>query len=323
MTRVLEIYVGASTYNRYGGQVTLSLLGDFLMLGAPDFGDAIKEIELILRFNHSGPPRKTLESMFESFHANQSSMPLVTYRRSKGRMEIAAASDLMDGRDLDRSRQLSLDLFKRGFDAVLQAMSLMRKRLKKSDAFDLDSFLAHCESARRRLPATDGDLQQIATELKASAKIRREALSPWEKLGIDWEDYHPKAREILDDPFLWDSSHEFAPNGNDTGADLLEAYRDWLKKHRVGRPMEFLEHLARRWGYADLQAMDEETLDESAIGLAFAEIKLRGQCDDEVRALALKSIERQCEIAERSVDWSHRGERLKTLKMMALKIPHV
>jgi hypothetical protein len=39
------------------------------------------------------------------------------------------------------------------------------------------------------------------------------AMSPWERLAIDWQDVHPTARSVLDDPFLWESSNDFSPNG--------------------------------------------------------------------------------------------------------------
>ena len=319
-TPALEIYVGLCSYNSYGGHPTLSLLGAFLLLDAPDFGEAIRKIELILRVAHSGPPVKTLEEMYESFHANQATMPLVTYRRSKGRMEIAVASAILDGRDWDRSRGLSLDLFRRGFDEVIQAMSLMKKRLKASDAFDLDAFLAYCEAGRKRIPGSEADLQQLAAGMEAAARARHDAMTAWEKLAIDWEDFHPEARSILDDPFFWDCIDDFSPNGNDTGADLLESYRDWLKGRRNPEPMRFFERFAKECGYESHQAMEQASSGEASIGLAFAEFKLRGQCDDEIRSLALASIERQRMEAEESVDWSAREERLKTLEMVKLKL---
>ena len=147
-------------------------------------------------------------------------------------------------------------------------------------------------------------------------------MSPWERLDIDWDDFHPKARQILDDPFFWDCANDFAPNGNDTGADLLESYRGWLKRHRDGKPIRFLEDLARQWGYADLQAMDEDVLNEAGIGLAFADMKLRGSCDGPLLELAMKCLLRQREQAEAASDWSHRGERLAALKKIETKLQH-
>jgi uncharacterized protein YfeS len=196
----------------------------------------------------------------------------------------------------------------------------MRKRLGPTDSFDLNAFLSQCESARQRIPVSEDTLQELAAELKAADQAKRAAMSPWEKLGLDWEDFHPRAREILDDPFFWDCTDDFSPNGNDTGADLLEGYLDWLKSHKDGQPIRFLERLSNQWGYQGIEGMDEDVRDEAAIGLAFADIKLRGVCDEQARALAMKSINRQRTQAESSSGWAHRDERLKTLEKIERKL---
>ncbi len=196
----------------------------------------------------------------------------------------------------------------------------MKKRLKDADAFDLEAFLAHCESARQRVPGSEDALQNLAAELKAAQEARRDAMSPWEKLRIDWEDFHPRARTILDDPFFWDSGNDFSPNGNDTGADLLESYRDWLRRHADGQPVRFLECLAQQWGYRDIEGMEEEIRDEAAIGLAFAEIKLRATCDQRASRLALEAVKRQRNRAEAATEWPYRNERLKSLEKIEAKL---
>jgi RNA-directed DNA polymerase len=38
----MEFYVMAKSHNRYGGHTTLSRIGDFLLMGGNDFGDAVK-----------------------------------------------------------------------------------------------------------------------------------------------------------------------------------------------------------------------------------------------------------------------------------------
>jgi hypothetical protein len=35
---------------------------------------------------------------------------------------------------------------------------------------------------------------------------------------------------VLDDPFFWQEADDFAPHGNDTGADLLADYRPWRRR---------------------------------------------------------------------------------------------
>ncbi len=316
----MKFYVMCKSYNCYGGHTTLSPIGDFLLQGSPEFGDAIKEITVTLHFAHSGPPKKTLEQLLDRHNRHRATLPKITYRRAKQRIEIDIASELMDGRDWKPSPRLSLPLFERGVDEVVHALWLMDKRLKPTDAFDLDAFLSQCESARRRIPISEDALQDLAAEMKAADQAKRAAMSPWEKLGIDWEDFHPRAREILDDPFFWECADDFSPNGNDTGADLLEAYRDWLKRHRNKQPMEFLEQLAKQWGYPDIGSMDDDVKDEAAIALAFADIKLRFTCDPQAQELALKSIGRLRDQAEAATAWSHGSERLKTLDKIESKL---
>lgn len=288
----------AKSYNCYGGHTTLSPIGDFLLLGAPHFGDAITEITVTLHFSHAGPPKKTLEQLFERHLVHRATLPKVTYRRAKKKVEIGIASEVMDGSNWHPSPRLSLPLFERGVTEVVGSLSLLRRRVKSSDAFDLAGFLSHCENALRRIPRSEDDLQDLAAGIKAAGEARRDAMSPWEKLDIDWDDYHPCAREILDDPFYWDCTDDFSPNGNDTGADLLEAYRDWLETHKNGQPLRFLEDLAKRWGYSGVDGMDENLLDEASIALAFADIKLRGECDGDARRIAMISVVRQRTLAE-------------------------
>jgi uncharacterized protein YfeS len=316
----MEFYVMAKSYNCYGGHTTLSPIGQFLLQDAPDFGDAINEITVTLHFPSSGPAKKTLEQLLDRHNNHRATLPKITYRRAKGKVEIDVASDLMDGRDWKPSPRLSLPLFARGVDEVIHALSLMSKRLKPTDAFEYDAFLTHCERARHRIPNSEDALQDIAVELKVADQAKRAAMSQWEKLGIDWEDFHPRAREILDDPFFWECTDDFSPNGNDTGADLLEAYRDWLKRHKDGQPLEFLERLAKQWGYSGIDGMDDEVRDESSIALALADIKLRSICDQQARELALESINRQRVQAHAATEWSHRSERLKSLNKIESKL---
>jgi uncharacterized protein YfeS len=316
----MEFYVMAKSYNCYGFFPTFSPIGDFLLMGAGTFGDAIRELTITLHFRNSDLPRKTLEQHWERHNSYRSTLPEITFRKAKGKMDIHIASELMDGRDWQHSPRQSLQLFERGVHEVIHALSLMKKRLKKSDAFDLEAFLAHCEAARQRIPGSEAALRDLAAELNAVYQAKRDAMSPWEKLGIDWEDFHPRAREILDDPFFWNRTDDFSPNGNDTGADLLESYRDWLKRHTDGQPIRFLESLAKQWGYTHINAMDADVSDEAAIGLAFADIKLRATCDQEARQRALGAIERQRNQAEAATKWPHRNERLKTLEKLEAKL---
>lgn len=316
----MEFYVMAKSYNCYGGHTTLSSIGSFLLLGADDFGGAIKELTVTLYFRDSGPPKKTLEHLLEMHNSYRSKLPKITYRKAKRKLEIDVASELMDGRDWKPSPLPSLSLFRLGVDEICSALSLMQKRIKSTDDFDLNAFLCHCNTAQQRIPASEQELQGVFTELAAVEKAKRDVKSPWEKIDVDWEDFHPKAREILDDLFFWEATNDFSPNGNDTGADLLQAYRRWLRKTKGTQPILFADQLAKQWGYSAIDAIDEDTRAEAFIGLAFSDIKLRGTCDEDVRRLAIDSLQFQRTKAKASTEWPHRDERLETLKKIESKL---
>ena len=120
----------AKSYDCYGGHTSLSPIGDFLLMKANNFGDAVKELTVTLHFRDSGPPKQTLEDLFERHNSYRATLPKITYRKAKGKVEIDVASELMDGRDWKPSPRLSLPLFRQGVDEVIQALSLMKKRLR-------------------------------------------------------------------------------------------------------------------------------------------------------------------------------------------------
>ncbi|GFE88609.1 hypothetical protein GCM10011488_35630 [Steroidobacter agaridevorans] len=316
----MDLCVMFRTYDGGGYNLTLSAVGDFLVQGAPDFGPAVKQIEVTLFLRHTSAPRATLGGDLKEHRQLRATLPKTVYRRAKGKVEIDVASGLLSKDVWARKPRPSLPMFVRAIDEVTSALSLLSKRLKPTDAFDVAALLSHCEAAKKRMPRSQTALKSLMARLKAQADSKRAALSPWERLDIDWEEFHPAARDLLDDPFFWDPTDDFSPNGNDTGADLLESYRDWIKRRKQAQPMQFLERLADDWGYESFAAIDDEHRDEAAVGLAFADLKLRGECDPEARALALAAIERQRREAEAAKKWKHREEQLQALEKIERKL---
>jgi uncharacterized protein YfeS len=295
----MEINVYFRTYNAYGGHVTLTLTGGYLTLDAPSFGDAIEEIEVIVHFRSDGPPRKTLESMYDIFHAGLSALPKVTFRRKKRKAELSFYSELLTAREVERSRQLSLDLFCNGCREVVKNVKLLRRRIRKDDAFDFAEFQSWLDQRVERLPRTIDELTAIQSEIEAHRKSARESLTEWERTGIDFDDFHPDARSVLDDPRLWDVCDDWAPNGNDTGADVLELYRDWRKRNRKTKAETFFKQLMQGWEVRlppdPADEYSTHTYHQAIVGLAFAQLKLHAQCDPPIASLALQSLEAQPE----------------------------
>jgi uncharacterized protein YfeS len=123
------------------------------------------------------------------------------------------------------------------------------------------------------------------------------------------DDSHPRAREALVEPFFWDASDPCAPFGDETGQEVLEAFRDFRVEEPRGAALSLLAELLERWEIADgswdtvdadevqaLGADDELGLlvrDEAILALAFAQIIVEGRVDPEVRRRALVALTRQ------------------------------
>jgi uncharacterized protein YfeS len=319
----VQFYVMARTYNTYGGDPTLALISDFLLGEAADFGPALSELTVTFHFPHAGPPRRTLEQSFADFHEYRRSLPKVAFKRKRSQASIDVASELVDGKEWEGRRGLSLPLFKAGVVETIGALQLLRTRLTPKDDFGLEAFLAHCTEAQMRLPSTAEELAAFAEDSKRRRAVRNAAMSPWERLGIDWRDFHPDARRILDEPFYWECANDFAPHGNDTGADLLEDFRNWHRRNPSGDPLTFYRGLIRGWGFPSEPVSDLErtVFDEAAVALAFAEFKIRAACSPAVGALARAALQRQRKQAIEATNWPHREERLKTLGMLEAKLP--
>src|SRR5262249_20184383 len=82
------------------------------------------------------------------------------------------------------------------------------------------------------------------------------------------DDSHPRAREVLVDAFFWDESDPCSPFGDETGREVLEAFRDFRIEEPRGDPLVLLADLLARWEIAD-DSWDAIEADEvQAIGEA-------------------------------------------------------
>jgi uncharacterized protein YfeS len=322
MKPALQIYLMSRTYNSYGGHPALSLVSELMMAEMPYFGPAVSELTLTFHFLTSGPPTRSLEQLYATFHRERLKLPKVIFRRSREKVSIDVASNLIDRDDEEFPRRISLALLKASFAEILTALDLLLPRFKETDAFALDKFLEYCRRLQSSLPNTDEDLALLTARLDERKNARRSAISPWDRLGIDWRDFHPDARRILDDPFYWEEANDFSPHGNDTGADLLSDYRKWSTNHPSGDPLAFLRELVASWSFRDdsTDPMFRAISDEAVVALAFAELKIRGVCHPAVADLAKQAAKRQREEALRVADGPIRQDRLKSLELIEAKL---
>jgi uncharacterized protein YfeS len=295
----MDVWCLAVTPTSYGASAIYSFVGDLLTASLGDYGSAVESIHV------TGCLPSPTGHASADFAKYLKTLPKVTFRRNLKRIEIAFRSTHFDFTD---NRKATAEKSNLACEEVAAALPLIKKRIKPDDDFDVDRFLADAT----RLLATKIESLEGWKRVEEQAEAKRLAIratkDPWDLLEIDWAQYHPKAREVLDDPFFWKNADDLAPNGNDTGADVLADYRRWDKRHRTKPPFDFLSQLLTRWDIEpiDWTITDEATVlrlneekpialsvcNEAVIAVAFAVVKLRGSCPADVIEVALAALKR-------------------------------
>ncbi len=304
----MNILAGSRAYNKWGASVIYSFVADLLTMQLGEYGSAVELISITgcLRCP-SLTPRPTLEQLFDQFNQHVNKLPKITFRRNMKQIDIDFLSKHFTSED-DEAWRASAEKCNVAAGEIAEALTLVMKRIKPTDDFDVKRFLADATALLSKQIDSFEEWQRIRSEANEKRLAIRAKKSPWELLEIDWSKYHPQAREILDDPFFWECADDLAPHGNDTGADLLEDYRRWDKRNGKTSPILFFARLMMSWDIKpiDWSAVDEETMlrlkkvdpiafglcNEAAIALAFAVIKMRGTCPEDVIKMALSALVR-------------------------------
>lgn len=306
----MDISVSQSHYNGTGGSVFFSVVGDLLTVRLGNYGTAVEFIEITacLASRTRKLSHPSLREMFNDWHQKfLKTLPFVAFRRNLKRIEISFRSEHFYAEDEEVGRP-STKKYNQVAEEVAAALPLLKKRFKPTDDFNLERFLADATRLLTTKISSMGEWKRIEKEADEKRAALRATKSPWELLEIDWSEFHSKAREILDDPFYWECSDDLAPNGNDTGADLLEDFKDWDKRNRAKPPMQFFERLLKRWGMEPMEwnITDETTVlkleeddsvslglcNEAAVALAFAVLKRRAKCPPEIIRMGLAALAR-------------------------------
>jgi hypothetical protein len=162
-------------------------------------------------------------------------------------------------------------------------------------------------------------------------------MSDFQKIRADLEDdpslarLHPAAERLVPDSALWDLAEDYAPIGNDTGADVFQAYRAFRAGESARKRGEFFQELLAAWELpvrgapartgaplAEQLAKDYYpvlTWDDAVIGWVIAQLLVDGGADPTDAEYALVAIERQ---RTREVldfrKWANEGTRLDYLR---------
>ncbi|QDU89036.1 hypothetical protein Pla175_24220 [Pirellulimonas nuda] len=209
--------------------------------------------------------------------------------------------------------------------------------------FDVTSweFLADATtSAQSQILGAIVALAAITSEEISALKQRCKKLDiPLVSVGIDdaptpepLADFHPDAHQHLPQDIFWDSSNDYGPVGNDTGADVLGLYRAWLVNHDANTRASFFHDLLAQWQLDVVQDITAEELevrlrdseyelltwDDAIIGWAVSQIACDGSIDSEVRRLAEVAVARQSDstVVEYR-GWTSSADRVAALKVVS------
>ena len=313
----MEIIVSVHTYNTYGGHSTLTLVGKYLELETANFGNTIKKFDIHVYFS-GGKINSHLESLSAQYHEYLAELPSTKFYRKKAKFELNFVSELGNADLVSCYRPPDLELFTNSVKEVIASLQILKFKLKKSDDFAFEEFNDFLDLKVEHIPKTEDSFEKLQAQIESENIRKQAAMDDWEKLGVDWEDYNPESRKILDSPFFWSCIDDFSPNGNDTGADVLELYRDWKKQNPKGKGPKFLDNLIEDWGIEWPSNKEDEysrsTYEEIILGLSFAQIKLEGECEETIMRLSLEVVKNiRKRVEEKHRDWEHFEERLRTL----------
>jgi uncharacterized protein YfeS len=161
-----------------------------------------------------------------------------------------------------------------------------------------------------------------------------------EQYGIDIDNAHKRAIELIPEEFFWSCIHELAPFGSDEGDTALAEYRDWRKKNPKTPTIECLKWVIESVGEMDFEDYNEEllsrekireaiededfddqqyiyTLDNSVIATGFAQLVDEGVIEAQNKPVIQLAIKRQVIWAELSEDWEHADEYVTNLKVLS------
>jgi uncharacterized protein YfeS len=287
----MRIIAISRTYDRRGAAPITNVaryLRPFLASVRP--ADLMIEIE---SFHLStGETRPSLGPLRDRFEDQYERLPRLRYVRKANKVTFEYPSKLPSDVALALGKthpQTFRAVVSELRSVVETAFSSSRSLLKVIDVAGLRNGLAQ---ASDQLPHRDEAIERLIDEIDAEWEAERLRPMTMDRLTVEWSQFHPNARALLNDPFFWNPVDDDAPHGNDTGADLLAAFRRWRTRNRATNPLNFLDSLLKRWEPSSLTA-DNPTILEAKIGLAFAQIKLEGTCHPAVAARAIAAIDQR------------------------------
>lgn len=296
----MKLEVNVMTSYSHSSEVSLDLVGDYLEMNMSDCGEAIDKIEVSVYFEN-GSLENTKTSDPE-YNTQLESLPSRIYIAKKKKIEIeyltrtGTAKHVADEDppEFDFFTNNEMELFRFGAQEIGIELISIKDLIFESIDFDVDKFVKKIETSLEILPTSNDEFIKLQEQISAFRQVKYDYMDEWDLLDIEWDEYFSHAKELLNDPFFWDCLNDFSPNGNDTGADVLEFYKELREEGSRDSGMTFFDELMEEWDVKIPPSPEDEfswhTYHEAIVGLAFSQIKVEGSCDKEIFDKAISSI---------------------------------
>lgn len=300
----MKILCLAAAYDSYGASI-LTTAGEHLEISLRDIEPTNLAVEVTAFLPHHGPPRRTLESSLDRHIQKFPQQVRSVYRAKSDKLVVQYPSVFQSSDSFGRPGGIYAvcHMLPKAVDelcwALVEALRSKPAIWKVVDAARLNIAV---DSAKASLPSGPDQLLAYMKQLDEIRRATKKQIGSVDDLDIDWSQYHPDAKRLLDAPFYWSEIDDDAPHGNDTGSDLFAAFKRWNKRNPAAQYNDYVDRLLKRWGLTGTGVRDQlgdDHLDQirqdADIALAFGAIKLRGLCEMSVALVAIRAVEQRIE----------------------------
>ncbi len=160
-----------------------------------------------------------------------------------------------------------------------------------------------------------------------------------EPYGIDKDNAHERAIELVPEEFFWSCIDELAPFGSDEGDMALSEFRDWKKENPNTETFECIKWTIEGVSEKSLADYNENILDRnliksqledenfndqqyiftvdiSVIATGFGQLVDEGKIDEKNKPLIQLAIDRQKIWAELATEWEYGNEYIEKLNVL-------
>ena len=327
----MRVVMTPGAFAESGGGMSIAPVGEVLEDALVDREFGISDLEIHPYFDRGKPSPGGWEEAFDRYHAFLRTLPTTRFESKRRKLSIQYLSQLTPVDDVLDERAFMPAVFRKAYNEMIDVLRSLEVKLEGKAGLQFSALVGAIRQIALELPRTDAGVYNLMRDVRARQQTRFDAL-PWDaRLGIEWTDFHPNAKILLNAPLFWDVVDDNSPHGNDTGADILEDFKRWRVKNKEVPPLRFLDRRLASWGFdafssslrAEVPVLPaatiEPTRDEAAIALAFALIKLEGKCDAATRQRAVEAIDRQSSDGAVAA-WRSADERRQALKVMRAKL---